>query len=151
MPARFRWFLVLVLLALPAFAAGAERVAGDAVAPPSVTPDADDRPGQTVFTPTRAALRDPFSARVRELGARRDAALAELRARMAAASPEARPAIQREVEAVKQAWAAELTGAQLDRARATGRVALAARLERRLAVLRDGAGAARRVPEGGAR
>lgn len=151
MPVPYRFALLALLLTSPVSLPAAERDPVDPAAPPATLADADDPPGQTVFAPTRRALRDPFAVRVRELGARRDAALADLRARLASAAPAERNGIQREIEACKRAWEGELVGAQIERARATGRAALAARLERRLAVLREAEPSRVIAPAGGAR
>jgi hypothetical protein len=121
---------LLAVLLLPA-----ARPAFAADAPAALT----DAPGRTAFEPTRRSGGDPFARELRAAREAREAALNALRRRLAAASPEGRPAIQREIEATKRGYEAALVQAQFERARRAGRPELAARLERRLGELaRDG-------------
>ncbi len=116
---------------------------------PDPTTDPGDPPGQTRFEPTRGRG-SAFASSLREAELAHEAALAELRARLDAAPRAERPALQREIEALKRQREARLVRVQLADARRRGRAELATRLEQRLARL---AAAGVHAPEtrGGAR
>jgi len=117
------------------------------MAPAPVT----DLPGVTAFAPTRRPAAGAFAARLREADERHRLERAAMRERLAAADRAGRAALQREAEALKLAHHAELLALQLERARATGRAELAARLGRRLAVLATRGATSAAARAGGAR
>lgn len=134
MPAPVRFLSAAALALLAAFAAPLARAQAD---PAATTEAADpgDPPGQTQFAPTRTRAASPFAAELRAAEHAHAEALAALRARLANAPREERPALQREIEALKREREVRLVRVQLADARRRGRGPLAARLETRLARL----------------
>lgn len=141
-PARFRpvarVLLLAALFATPTWSA--ERAAdapADETARPAAPPSATDPPGVTSFAPTRRPAANRFAVRLRESAARHRQELSALRARIGAAGRAERAELQRQAEALKEAWQAELLGLQIERARGAGRAALAEKLERRRSALQS--------------
>ncbi len=113
--------------------------------------DPGDPRGMTRFAPTR---RDGGPSARGEVRARLTAhrtALAALRAELASAAPEQRPAIQRRIEAQKLDFEMQVTAAQLATARRAGRADDVERLGRRLARLAPAMQRLGVAPAGGAR
>jgi hypothetical protein len=134
--------LALLLIALAPAVSPAQSPSGSE---PVATADPADPPGTTTFTPTRQRTVATFRTLLRDVEQRHAAALAAARVRLAESPRHERPAIQREIEALKSNRQLELLQLQLDRARAGGRVDLARRIEQRLAQ------GAREAAAGGAR
>lgn len=143
--------IALHFVAFPPAAPAEAAHEGPAEAGAAVAHGAADPPGMTTFAPTRRPARAGFALRLRDSRARHHDALAALRERLAAADRAARPALQREIEALKRAHEADLLALQAERARADGRGELLVSLERRLAALRARGAEPARAGERGAR
>lgn len=150
MPAHVRFLSAAALGLLAVFAAPLARAQADPATTTEAT-DPGDPPGQTQFAPTRTRTSSPFAAELRAAERAHAEALAALRARLAAAPREERPALQREIEALKRGREARLVRVQLAEARRRGRAPLAARLETRLARLAAAGVHEPVAPAGGAR